>query len=148
MTLMKFQKQPVRGNTFPAFNDLFTDLFDGMVNSDFRRWSNAAINIREDENNYFLEVAAPGVKKEDFRLNVEDNVLRIDAGTRKSDETVQDNGRYTRREFNCSTFSRSFTLPESVNIDEIAANYENGVMHIRLPKREEAKPKSREIAIN
>ena len=147
MTLMKFQKQPVRTNTFPAFNDLFSDFFEGVVNSDFRRWNNAAINIREDEGSYFLEVAAPGVKKEDFKLNVEDNVLRISAGTEKKEEKQENNGRYTRKEFSFSSFSRSFTLPETINVEAISANYDNGVMYIQLPKREESKPKSREISI-
>jgi len=148
MTLMKFQKQPVRTNSFPAFNDLFSDFFEGVVNSDFRRWTNAAINIREDDNNYFLEVAAPGVKKEDFKLKVEDNVLHISASSQKNEEETKNGGRYTRREFSCSSFSRSFTLPETIQIDGIQATYENGIMHIRLPKRDEAKPKSREINIS
>ena len=146
---MKFQKQsPVRNNStvFPAFNDLFTDFFDGVVNSDFRRWNSAAVNIREDDNNYELEVAAPGVNKNDFKLNVEDNVLHISASKQKSEET-KDNNRYTRREFSCSSFTRSFTLPDTVDVDGITANYENGIMHVRLPKREEAKPRTREITI-
>lgn len=146
---MKFQKQPVRGTSFPAFNDLFSDFFEGVVNSDFHRWNNAAINIREDEGNYFLEVAAPGVKKEDFRLKVEDNVLNISASSQKKEENTGTNngGKYTRREFSLSSFSRSFTLPETINVDGIEANYDSGIMHVRLPKREEAKPRTREINI-
>lgn len=146
---MKFQKQsPVRtgGTVFPAFNDLFTDFFDGVANSDFRRWNSAAINIKEDDNSYRLEVAAPGVNKNDFKLNVEDNVLHISASKQK--EETKENERYTRREFSCSSFSRSFTLPDTVDVDGITANYENGIMHVTLPKREEAKPRTREISIS
>jgi HSP20 family protein len=148
MTLMKFQKQPVRTGNFPVFSDLFSDLFDGMVNSEYRSWNTAAVNIREDASNFYLEVAAPGTKKDDFKLNVNENVLRISASSESSDESTASKGRYTRKEFSCHSFSRSFTLPETVNIDGIEASYDNGIMQIRLPKREEAKPKFREISIS
>jgi HSP20 family protein len=77
---------------------------------------------------------------------VEDNVLHISASKQK--EETKENDRYTRREFSCSSFSRSFTLPDTVDVDGITANYENGIMHVTLPKREEAKPRTREISIS
>lgn len=145
---MQFQKHaPVRNSSFPAFNDLINGLFDDTVNTDLRRWNSAAINIKEDDSSYILEVAAPGLKKEDFKLNVEKNVLQINASVQKAEEVKTNTHRYTRREFSLSSFSRNFTLPETVNVEGIIATYENGIMYITLPKREDSIPKSRDITI-
>lgn len=148
MTLIKFQKDPALRNRsgFPAVNDLFNDFFDGMVTSDFRRWSSPAVNISETDDEFTMQMAAPGLKKNDFKLNVDENTLTVSA--EKKSESSENSKKYNRREFSFTSFSRHFTLPETVNVDAISANYEDGIMTIRLPKREEAKPKSRQIEVS
>ena len=147
MTLLKFKNEtPVRsGHVFPTMNDLFSEFFDGMVTNDFKRWNTPAVNIIENDNQFKMELAAPGLKKEDFKISVNDNTLNISAETKS--ETKESNDRFTRKEFSFNSFSRSFNLHELVNIEGINANYENGIMTVTLPKLEEAKPKAREIKI-
>jgi HSP20 family protein len=126
-------------------------LFDDFVTRDlFGTWpfttegsqqaSMPAVNVRENENEFHLEVAAPGLKKDDFKIEVDKNVLTI--SSEKEDHSEEKNGSYSRREFRYASFKRSFSLPENlVNSDDIKAQYVNGVLEIHLPKREEAKPK-------
>jgi HSP20 family protein len=84
-------------------------------------------------------LAAPGLKKEDFKVNVHENTLII--STDKKDENTETFGKYTRKEFNFSTFKRSFTLPKTVDNEKIVATYNDGVLGLEIPKKEEAKPK-------
>ncbi|MBC7920767.1 MAG: Hsp20/alpha crystallin family protein [Ferruginibacter sp.] len=98
-----------------------------------------AVNVVESEDELRVEVAAPGLKKENFKLNVNHNQLTISAVTETNQENT--NGKHTRREFNYGSFQRSFTLPLSVDTEKIGASYVDGVLRISLPKREEAKVK-------
>jgi HSP20 family protein len=105
-----------------------------------------AVNIAEDENQFTVELAAPGLDKKDLKVTVDHNVLTIEAS--KEQKTEEKNDNYRRVEFNYSNFKRSFTLPDEVNADKIASKYENGVIHIDLPKRDEAKPRPiREVKV-
>ncbi|GAB2765000.1 Hsp20/alpha crystallin family protein [Rhabdobacter roseus] len=105
-----------------------------------------AVNIAENENGFRIEVAAPGLSKEDFKLDLNQNKLTISAQKQQKDE--QTNEKYTRMEFKYSSFQRTFTLPTSVDFDKVEASYADGVLNIALPKREEAKPKpARQIEI-
>ncbi len=147
MTLIKFQnehatRKPV---VFPAFNDLWGDIFDGMVTGDFKRWSSPSVNIKESDSAYTLELAAPGLAKEDFKIRVEENQLTI-SGEKKQEQNEK-NEKYSRKEFSFTSFTRSFTLPENVNMEAIQANYNHGIMIVTLPKTEPAKPKTKEINI-
>ena len=99
--------------------------------------SHPAVNIAEKENEFTVELAAPGYKKEDFKIDVDGNVLTI--SSEKEEEKKEEESNYTRREYNYSSFSRSFTLPEDVNKDAIDARYQEGVLNIALPRKEEAK---------
>lgn len=150
MTLIKFKNEtPVRNRErMPYWSDLFNDLFENVVTTpDLKRATVPAVNIVETDDNYRLEMAAPGMKKEDFKINVENDLLTI--STEKKSETTEKNEKYTRKEFSYSSFLRSFTLPEIVDMDKINANYDNGIMTLLLPKKEEAKPKApREIKIS
>lgn len=149
MTLIKLKNDsaPKYADKMPYFNEMFNDFFDGLLSSDFRRTSTPAVNIIEDDDNFKLEVAAPGLAKDDFKINVDNDLLSISA--EKKNETNEKNSRYTRKEFSYVSFKRSFNLPEIVDANSINANYENGVMTLTLPKREEAKPKpAREIKIS
>src|SRR4051812_33080076 len=96
-----------------------------------------AVNIIENKENYSLSMAVPGMKKSDFHINVEGNILTISS---EKEETKDENGHlYTRREYSFSSFTRSFTLPDEVNKEKIDAVYEDGVLKLSVPKKEEAK---------
>jgi HSP20 family protein len=127
---------------FPSFvNDLFApDWFGGM---DGFNNSLPAVNILETEKGFEVEMAVPGMKKEDFKIEVDNDIMTISSET-KSDENVTE-GTYTRREFTYSSFKRSFTLPETVNTESIDATYENGVLKLSIPKKEEALPKPKRM---
>lgn len=106
-----------------------------------RFWGRAAtvpaVNITETPNEYKVSLAAPGIKKEDFKIDVDGNRLTISA--EKEEKLEEKEGTYTRREFNYTTFSRSFTMPEDVQFDKVDARYVDGVLELMLPKKEEAK---------
>ena len=104
-----------------------------------------AVNIKETDTNFGIELAAPGKTKEDFNIEIDHNVLTISSEEKTEKEEKDNQGKYTRREFSYSSFRRAFTLPESVNADSINATYENGVLHVTLPKREEALPKPKRM---
>lgn len=95
------------------------------------------VNIREDENLYIIDVAAPGMEKQDFKIELNLNLLTISA--EKKEEKDETKKKFTRREFNYSAFNRSFSLPDSVNKNGIIASYDKGILNIIVPKKEEAK---------
>lgn len=128
-----------------------TNLFDDFFTRDFLNWGLAnnsttnttipAVNIKETPENLAVEMAAPGMKKEDFRIELDGNNLTISSEWQtQADE--KEGERYTRREFSYQSFQRTFTLPKNVvDGDKIEAKYENGVLRLLIPKREEAKQK-------
>lgn len=123
--------------SFPALFDGFFNEFETAAPSFHQTLP--AVNVVENENGYKLELAAPGLKKEDFKVNVHENTLTISA--EKKVENEEKTEKYTRKEFNFSTFKRSFTLPKTVDGEKIVASYTDGVLSLDLPKKEEAKPK-------
>lgn len=135
----------VRWRNLPTFTDMFDNLFEGEQN----RLSNKqydcmpAVNILENKEAFEIELAVPGMDKDSFAINLENNVLTIssDKETKAGEET-----NYTRREFVYGTFSRSFTLPKTVDSEKISADYEHGILKVKLPKKEEVKL-TRQIAI-
>lgn len=144
MTLVKFaDKKDTALN--PWFNDLFESYFNDSLLSNRMISRVPGVNISETDNEFVVELAAPGLKKEDFKVNVDKNVLNVssESKTEKADETK----RYNRIEYSYSTFMRSFTLPESVDHSKIDAEYVDGVLRITIAKKEEAKLQSREISI-
>lgn len=136
----------VKRNTvhLPSIIDEFLkqDWFGGMQNY---TTNIPAVNIKETDTAFNLELAAPGKTKEDFIIEIDHNVLTIASETKNETEQTDNNGRYTRREFSYSSFRRAFTLPETVNTDTINASYENGVLLVTLPKKEEALPKPKRL---
>ena len=141
-------------SNFPSIPSFIDNLFS----RDWMDWSNLnfsstnttlpAVNVRESENEYELEVAAPGMKKDSFKVNLDKDQLTISSEWK--DEKKEKDGDYTRREFSYQSFQRSFTIPDNlVDGEKISAKYNDGILNIKLPKREEAKPKpAREIKIN
>ncbi len=108
-----------------------------------------AVNIREDEYKYCLEVAAPGMKKEDFNVLLEDGLLTVSTEQKRENEQQDEQGSYTKREFSYQSFSRSFRLPDSCEQERIQARYVDGILHLEIPKKEEAKRKApRQIEIS
>ncbi len=148
MTLIKFNgSNNQRLPYFPTIGELFNDFMNSdLVSKDVFK-SVPAVNISENPEGFILELAAPGMTKNDFKIEVEKGVLSISA--EKKDEKIDENSKFTRKEFSYSTFKRTFTLPEQVNTESISAGYESGVLKIQLPKREEAKQKPvREITVS
>jgi len=122
------------------------DIFDGGW---MNKWQKEypAVNVSEDEKNYMVEVIAPGFKKEDFKLKVDDDILTISAET-KSETKEDGNGReYTRREYSYNSFSRSFRLPDNVKDDSISASYQDGILKLELPKSMVQTKATKEISI-
>lgn len=127
---------------FPTFFDDFfnRDLFDTRLNS-FARGTVPAVNVKEEDKGFHIEMAAPGLKKEDFKIELENDVLKISAEFNEENNT-EEQGQYSRREFRYASFSRSFRLPENtVDSEKINASYQDGILMIEVPKREEAQPK-------
>ena len=142
--LMKFN--PVFRN-----NDLF-NLMDDFFSNNLTSWNNGMnmlsqpkVNIKEDENSYTMEIAAPGLKKQDFNVSVENDHLVVSAKVSSEDKEETEN--YTRREFNYSSFERRYYLPETVDANKIEAKYLDGVLHLSIPKVEEVKPETKRIDI-
>ena len=131
------------GETFPTlFDDFFrpwNEWFDnGSVMN--RSLNIPAVNITENKDHFNVSLAVPGMKKDDFNIDIEGNMLTISC--EKEEKKEEKDKKYTRKEFNYSSFSRSFTLPEDVNKEKIEAHYEDGVLKMNLPKKEEAKQKA------
>jgi HSP20 family protein len=105
-----------------------------------------AVNITESDEGYTIEVAAPGLNKKDFKIDLDKNQLTI--ASVKEDKREESKERYTRREFRYTNFSRTFTLPETVDNEKINATHKDGILYVNIPKMEEAKEKpARQIAI-
>jgi len=123
------------GKNYPSmFNRLFDDDFFSRFDSNL-----PAVNVKESDNGYKLEVSAPGFDKGDFDLSVDKNILTISAKKESSKEEKGEDEKVLRQEFTSSTFTRSFTLPENVDTEAIEAEQKNGVLNISLPKRDQAK---------
>jgi HSP20 family protein len=131
-------------NSLPGlFDDFFTrDLSDwGSSNFSMAGTTIPAVNVKETGDSFEVEVAAPGMKKEDFKVELDNNILTISSQLRHENEEKQGE-KWTRKEFSYQTFQRSFQLSrEAVDADNIQAKYENGVLHLLIPKREEVKQK-------
>lgn len=128
-------------NWLPSvFDDMFnTDWLSSNVGANTIGTSIPAVNVKETEDAFVVEVAAPGKKKDDFEVALNNNLLTISSEVKEKHESEDKKEKFTRREFSYQAFKRSFSLPDTVDGAKIAANYENGVLRIALPKREEAK---------
>ncbi|WP_266203503.1 Hsp20/alpha crystallin family protein [Pontibacter kalidii] len=147
-----------RGSMAPArsvFSDFFSDV-DRFFENDMwgmpsrmgqQMMANVpATNIRENDKDYSIEVAAPGMRKEDFTIDVNEGMLTISSEREEEKNDEQEN--YTRREYNYSSFSRSFRLPDSVREDDIKASYKDGVLHVTVPKGKDKEKPTRKIKID
>lgn len=136
------------GNLFPAIPSLIEDFFlRDVLDSSNGNWrSNGAtlpaVNVAETNDAFMIEVAAPGMKRGDFHLELDNHMLTISSNREEKKEEVNNESRYTRREFSYQAFQRSFALPEDkIEGDKISAKYTDGILYITVPKKEEAKVK-------
>ena len=154
MSLVKFRRRPFGNLVKSDFFDL-DNFFDnrfwntGLMDNPF--WNGKtmepALNIKETDDNFEIELAAPGFSKKDFEVTIEDGCLNITAEKERSDEEREEN--FTRREFSYSSFQHSLQLPESIKQEEIKAKYNDGILSFKLVKKEEVKkrpPKVIEVA--
>lgn len=144
--------------TLSRISNSYPSLFDQLFDTDLFDWSNRnfsetnttlpSVNIKENADGFNVEMAVPGFDKNDFKIELNRNVLTISSEKKVENET-KEGERFTRREYSYQSFSRSFTLPDSANGDMISAKYDNGILDVEIPKREESKPKpKRQIAIS
>jgi HSP20 family protein len=128
----------IRWHRPAGLTDMFQNFFDSDFNDFFnRRFSDPAANIIESPESFELDLAAPGMKKDDFKINLENNILTVSSEV--EDEKLEEGKNYSRKEFFYGSFTRSFTLPKIIDLDKIKADYENGILKVLLPKKEEAK---------
>lgn len=135
-----------RDSYLPTWSNFFND----FLNRDWYDWSNQnfsltnttipSVNIKETENEFEVEMAAPGMAKDDFKLEIHNNVLTI-SSEKQTENKTEEGKNITRREFSYQSFSRSFTMPVIVDTEKISAKYENGILRVMIPKKDEAKPK-------
>lgn len=131
-------------SSLPSFSSWVDNLFESGMGTGFLSNFNTgmtlpAVNIKENADEFFLEIAVPGMKKSDFNIDVENKILSISSENKEEHEEQKEN--YTRREFGYSSFKRTFTLPDAIESDKISAQYKDGILIVHLPKREEAKEK-------
>ncbi len=144
--MTQLMKSPGLLSTMPSLLSSFFD--DDWFNVD-NQWRTRvpAANVQEQDDAFWIELAAPGMQKQDFQINLENGTLTV--SSEKKEESKQEEDNYTRQEFSYRSFRRSFVLPDSVKADDIQARYEDGVLKLTLPKKEEAKQAPRkEIAIH
>jgi len=145
MTLVKFGNPQKNYAVNPFFNDVFDSILNDTYLGDKLVSRVPAVNIAETENEFHIELAVPGLKKDDLKISLEKNVLSVSAEKKAEDEV--EGKKFSKREYNYTSFVRSFTLPESVDHSKIEAEYTDGILKLTVSKREDAKIQSREIAV-
>lgn len=137
MALIKFPTKSLNTDAVnPFVNTVFDNLFNDNFISDRLVARVPAVNISESEKAFKIEMAAPGLDKSDFKINVDKNLITISAD--KKDEHVSEEKLYSKKEFNYTSFSRSFTLPDTVDYSNIDAAYEGGLLILTVGKKEDA----------
>jgi HSP20 family protein len=136
----------LKQNNISVFDELFNAFPSNYGSSIPSGYPTAAVNIHETADAFHLELNAPGRNKEDFAINTDKGLLTI--SYEKKEETEEKNYKSIRREFNYKSFKRSFSIDENIHVDAIQARYENGVLKLLLPKKEEVKYAPKKITIN
>ena len=143
-----------RNSSFPTVNTLFDDFFS----KDVFDWSDKnftaigsnlpSVNLKETDNKLEVDLAAPGMKKEDFKVEIDNNMLMISSERKEEKEETRKKDNYVRKEFNYQSFCRTFTLPEYIDESKVEASYKDGILHIDITKKENGKKKAHQtIAI-
>lgn len=126
---------------------LMDELFNNVRRYDERVFTTPAFNVKETEKDYVIEAAVPGMEKSDFRIDLNEQLLSISV-EKETKEEIKEGETWFRREFCYGSFSKSFQLPENVSEEKITANYENGILIVKIPKAEEKEKLSKLIKIN
>ncbi|MFV8346127.1 Hsp20/alpha crystallin family protein [Flavobacterium sp. ZB4P13] len=131
-----------RNSSFPTVNTLFDDFFS----KDVFDWSDKnfstigsnlpSVNLKETDNKLEVDLAAPGMKKEDFKVEIDNNMLMISSERKEEKEETRKKDNYYRREFNYQSFCRSFSLPEYIDENKVEASYKDGILHVTIAKKE------------
>ena len=145
MSLIKFNKGSKENALTTGFNDIFESMFNDSFLSDRMISRVPAVNVCETEDKYQIEMAAPGLNKDDFKVKLDRNLLTVQVEQQMQQE--ESNKQYNKREFSYNSFVRSFALPDSADDADIEAKYENGILTISVAKKEEAKQIVRQIEI-
>ncbi|MBK9151435.1 MAG: Hsp20/alpha crystallin family protein [Saprospiraceae bacterium] len=127
-----------------TFSNVIDEIFNRSLSeftNGFSTLTSPSVNVREEADAFFIDVAAPGLEKQDFQVNLDKDMLTISVAKEQSSEEGEE-GKWSRKEFNFSSFSRSFHIPESVNPEDITAGYDKGILTVRLAKKEEMKDKA------
>ena len=144
MTLVNFNNRT--RNTAPYFNNVFDSLFSEAVSKNKMVDKSPNVNIHESEIGYVIELAAPGLKKEDFQINLKKDTLSVWAEVKTEETQVAKD--YTRKEFDFSSFARSFNLPETADGEKITAEYKDGILVINIGKKDDTKLQHKEIVVS
>lgn len=142
MTLVNFNNRT--RNTAPYFNNVFDSLFSDALTKNKLVDKSPNVNISENETAFLIDIAAPGLKKEDFQINLKKDTLSVWAEV-KRDEVAKD---FTRKEFDYSSFARSFNLPDTADGDKITAEYKDGILNINIGKKDNLKLQHKEIVVS
>lgn len=145
MTLLKVNSSPVKKQFGSLFDDWFNEFAGWGSDGATAQWNHVPTNIHETKDAFHIELNAPGLKKEDIKLNVENGLLTI--SYEKKEEAKNEDYKTIRREFNYRGFKRSFTLSDKVNADDIQGKYEDGVLKVLVPKKPEAQAVSKQISV-
>lgn len=127
-----------------SFSNVIDEIFNRSLsefNAGYTMLTSPSVNIKEDADAFHIEVAAPGLQKNDFEIAIEKDQLIVSASKEQSTEEHEE-GKWTRKEFNFSSFKRSFFIPETVNTEDITASYDNGILLVKMAKKEEVKDKA------
>lgn len=141
MTYVKFNNRPISKTIDSVFDDLLTSLPASWTEN----FNNAPANIHETKDGFHVELSVPGLAKEDFKINIEKGLLTV--SYEKKEENKSEDYKTIRREFSYRSFKRSFNLDENVNVDQVQAKYENGILKLYLPKKEAEQPSSKQVTI-
>ncbi|QNK61155.1 Hsp20/alpha crystallin family protein [Pedobacter sp. PAMC26386] len=144
MTLVNFNNR-TRSHA-PYFNNVFDSLFSEALNKNYTINKVPGVNILESDTSYTIELAAPGLEKSDFQINLKKDTLSVWAEKKEADGEVKKN--YSRKEFDYLSFARSFALPESIDAEKISAEYLNGILTIAIGKKVEVKEENKEIKVS
>ena len=142
-------------NNNPWFSSIFDDILtqNKLDVPNCENFSTPPVNIKEKSTNFVIEIAIPGLSKSDFKIEIEDAILKVSSTTSETTSTedtekIKEDFTSTRKEFAINGFNRSFKLPETIDVDAIEANYEAGILTLSLPKREEQKALKKMVEIS
>jgi HSP20 family protein len=149
MTLVKFNSDNNKNNhkaLMPTFGNVFDSVFTDSFFTGRDMAMVPAVNICDNQDQFEIQLAAPGLLKEDFKIALERKMLTVSVQKEQSNAAEENN--FTRKEFSYTAFTRSFTLPESADENGIQAKYENGILFVTISKREEARNAVRQIQVS